>query len=110
MVACTQPRRAAAVTVASRVAEEVGCAVGEAVGYAVRFENVMQQVRECVCVCAMERLHGTGGGRASKETMCKFAPDHVHACQLLEAEYKACACTLAHVCRQITAHDQDRCQ
>jgi len=46
MVACTQPRRAAAVTVASRVAEEAGCALGEAVGYPVRFENVMQQVGE----------------------------------------------------------------
>lgn len=44
MVACTQPRRAAAVTVASRVAEEAGSALGDAVGYAVRFENVMQQV------------------------------------------------------------------
>ncbi|KAF5837631.1 putative DEAH [Dunaliella salina] len=43
MVACTQPRRAAAVTVASRVAEEAGCELGEAVGYAVRFESVMQQ-------------------------------------------------------------------
>jgi hypothetical protein len=63
MVACTQPRRAAAVTVASRVAEEAGCALGEEVGYAVRFENVMQQVRccvsagsVCVCVCKCPRV------------------------------------------------------
>jgi len=62
MVACTQPRRAAAVTVASRVAEEAGCALGEEVGYAVRFENVMQQVRCCVsagsvCVCVFASVH-----------------------------------------------------
>jgi len=39
MIACTQPRRVAAVTVAGRVAEEVGCALGQAVGYAVRFDD-----------------------------------------------------------------------
>ena len=40
MVACTQPRRVAAQTVAGRVAEEMGTTLGEDVGYAVRFENV----------------------------------------------------------------------
>jgi pre-mRNA-splicing factor ATP-dependent RNA helicase DHX16 len=38
MVACTQPRRVAAMSVAARVAEEVGCRLGQTVGYAVRFE------------------------------------------------------------------------
>lgn len=37
-IACTQPRRMAAITVASRVAEEFGCVLGEEVGYAVRFD------------------------------------------------------------------------
>ena len=32
-VVCTQPRKIAAITVASRVAEECGCAVGELVGF-----------------------------------------------------------------------------
>ena len=36
-IACTQPRRLAAVTVAERVAEELGTAVGEIVGYQHRF-------------------------------------------------------------------------
>jgi ATP-dependent RNA helicase DDX35 len=39
-IACTQPRRVAAMTVAARVAEEMGCTVGQEVGYAVRFEDV----------------------------------------------------------------------
>ncbi|TID31400.1 hypothetical protein CANINC_000029 [Pichia inconspicua] len=39
IVACTQPRRVAAVSVAKRVAEEVNCKVGEEVGYTIRFED-----------------------------------------------------------------------
>ena len=38
VVACTQPRRVAATSVASRVAEEMGVALGQTVGYAVRFD------------------------------------------------------------------------
>ena len=38
-VACTQPRRVAAISVAKRVAEEMGCRVGTTVGYSVRFED-----------------------------------------------------------------------
>lgn len=38
-IACTQPRRVAAITVAQRVAAEQGCAVGDKVGYAVRFDD-----------------------------------------------------------------------
>eukprot|EP01134_Creolimax_fragrantissima_P006981 CFRG6981T1 len=41
MIACTQPRRVAATTVAQRVAEEVGCALGDKVGYCVRFDSVV---------------------------------------------------------------------
>jgi ATP-dependent RNA helicase DHX8/PRP22 len=39
MIACTQPRRVAAMSVAKRVAEEVGCRLGEEVGYTIRFED-----------------------------------------------------------------------
>lgn len=38
-VGCTQPRRVAAMSVATRVAEEVGVKVGNEVGYSVRFED-----------------------------------------------------------------------
>lgn len=39
LIACTQPRRIAAITVAQRVAEEKGVIVGSSVGFAVRFDN-----------------------------------------------------------------------
>jgi ATP-dependent RNA helicase DHX8/PRP22 len=38
-IACTQPRRVAAESIAKRVAEEVGCRVGEEVGYSIRFDD-----------------------------------------------------------------------
>ena len=40
MVACTQPRRVAAMSVAQRVAEEMDVQLGEQVGYSIRFEDV----------------------------------------------------------------------
>lgn len=39
IIGITQPRRVAAVTVATRVAEEMRCQVGEEVGYSIRFED-----------------------------------------------------------------------
>lgn len=39
IIACTQPRRVAAISVAKRVADEVNCKVGEEVGYTIRFED-----------------------------------------------------------------------
>ena len=38
-IGCTQPRRVAAKSVATRVAEEFGCRLGEEVGYSIRFED-----------------------------------------------------------------------
>eukprot|EP00945_MAST-04E_sp_MAST-4E-sp1_P006060 g6060.t1 len=38
-VACTQPRRVAAMSVAARVAEEAGVRLGKEVGYSIRFED-----------------------------------------------------------------------
>ena len=39
LIACTQPRRVAAVSVAHRVAREMGVKLGEQVGYSVRFDD-----------------------------------------------------------------------
>ncbi|KFK41995.1 hypothetical protein AALP_AA2G198700 [Arabis alpina] len=39
LVGCTQPRRVAAMSVASRVAEEMDVSIGEEIGYTVRFED-----------------------------------------------------------------------
>ncbi len=38
-VACTQPRRVAAMSVAQRVSEEMDCQLGKQVGYSIRFED-----------------------------------------------------------------------
>jgi pre-mRNA-splicing factor ATP-dependent RNA helicase DHX15/PRP43 len=39
LIACTQPRRVAAMSVAKRVAEEMDVNLGEQVGYSIRFED-----------------------------------------------------------------------
>ncbi|KAK4061117.1 uncharacterized protein Triagg1_10456 [Trichoderma aggressivum f. europaeum] len=39
LIACTQPRRVAAMSVAQRVADEMDVALGEEVGYSIRFED-----------------------------------------------------------------------
>ncbi|KAJ4307073.1 DEAH-box ATP-dependent RNA helicase prp43 [Collariella sp. IMI 366227] len=39
LIACTQPRRVAAMSVAQRVADELDVNLGEEVGYSIRFEN-----------------------------------------------------------------------
>ena len=40
MVTCTQPRRVAATSIASRVADEMDVQLGEEVGYTIRFEDM----------------------------------------------------------------------
>lgn len=44
MIACTQPRRVAAMSVAKRVAFEMNERLGDAVGYAIRFEDCTSEV------------------------------------------------------------------
>ena len=43
LVACTQPRRVAAMSVAQRVANEMDVILGDEVGYSIRFEDVTSQ-------------------------------------------------------------------
>lgn len=40
MVACTQPRRVAAMSVARRVSDEMDVQLGQQVGYTIRFEDL----------------------------------------------------------------------
>lgn len=42
-IACTQPRRVAAMSVSERVAEELDVALGEEVGYTIRFDDVSSE-------------------------------------------------------------------
>lgn len=44
-IAVTQPRRVAAITLATRVAQEAGCRLGERVGYTVRFEDMSSPIQ-----------------------------------------------------------------
>ena len=61
VVACTQPRRIAATTVAQRVAEEVGADLGSTVGYAVRFDDCFD--------AAQTRIKYMTDGRLIREMM-----------------------------------------
>ncbi|KAF9233931.1 P-loop containing nucleoside triphosphate hydrolase protein [Melanogaster broomeanus] len=45
VIACTQPRRVAATSVATRVAAEIGGILGEEVGYTIRFEDVSDKAK-----------------------------------------------------------------
>ncbi|CAG8537231.1 15639_t:CDS:10, partial [Acaulospora morrowiae] len=48
IVACTQPRRVAATTVAGRVAAEMNVKLGEEVGYSIRFEECYDPAKTCI--------------------------------------------------------------
>ena len=54
MIACTQPRRVAAMSVAKRVSEEAGCKLGGKVGYVIRFEDCTS--KETLIKCKLESL------------------------------------------------------
>ena len=71
MVACTQPRRVAAMSVARRVAEEMDVELGQQVGYSIRFEELTspQTIIKCAparCACAtMTHNHGLSDAHAA---------------------------------------------
>lgn len=60
LIACTQPRRVAALTVAQRVAKERGGHVGHEVGYTVRFDD---------CTCPSTRLKYMTDGMLLREAL-----------------------------------------
>lgn len=65
-IACTQPRRVAAMSVAKRVSEEVGCRLGEQVGYSIRFDDctspqtVIKYMTDGACPAAACAVHAAG--------------------------------------------------
>jgi pre-mRNA-splicing factor ATP-dependent RNA helicase DHX15/PRP43 len=50
-VACTQPRRVAATSIAQRVAEEMDVELGQEVGYTIRFDDVSDRYKTVLKVC-----------------------------------------------------------
>ncbi|GIQ85013.1 hypothetical protein KIPB_006618, partial [Kipferlia bialata] len=59
-IACTQPRRVAAQTVAARVAAERGCPVGGEIGYSVRFDSKVD-------LYVPEEVEGEGEGEGEEQ-------------------------------------------
>ncbi|KAI6196956.1 hypothetical protein M3Y94_01168600 [Aphelenchoides besseyi] len=60
-IAITEPRRVAAITLATRVASEVGCTLGERVGFVLRFNEVMSektQIKFMTDGILLRELHG----------------------------------------------------
>jgi pre-mRNA-splicing factor ATP-dependent RNA helicase DHX15/PRP43 len=53
VIACTQPRRVAAMSIAQRVADEMDVPLGEEVGYTIRFEDKSGPKTKLKCVFAM---------------------------------------------------------
>ena len=62
MVACTQPRRVAAMSVARRVAEEMDVMLGEQVGYSIRFEELSspRTIIKCALSTALRSIQTLG--------------------------------------------------
>ena len=58
MVACTQPRRVAAMSVARRVAEEMDVVLGEEVGYSIRFEECSGPRTKIKCALSVPGSYG----------------------------------------------------
>lgn len=56
MVACTQPRRVAAMSVAKRVADEMDVKLGDEVGYSIRFEDMCGEKTKLKCACLFALL------------------------------------------------------
>lgn len=46
LIACTQPRRVAAMSIAQRVADEMDVKLGEEVGYTIRFEDITSEATQ----------------------------------------------------------------
>jgi hypothetical protein len=75
VIACTQPRRVAATSVAGRVAQEVGCILGDEVRLAYLFTGV----RQLTFSVSSGRLHHPFRGRFRRVTYAHKVHDGRHA-------------------------------
>ncbi len=84
MIACTQPRRVAAMSVAKRVAEEMDVSLGKEVGYTIRFEDAtdrrttflkyMTDVCFCVKPCTTTTWNATAASFSTRRTNVLLPP------------------------------------
>ena len=82
MVACTQPRRVAAMSVAQRVADEMDVKLGQECGYTIRFED---------CTCEKTRLKYMTDGMLLREAMTDPTLDRYSVIILDEAHERTLA-------------------
>eukprot|EP00955_Chlamydomonas_euryale_P032204 337520-Chlamydomonas_euryale.AAC.2 len=92
MIAVTQPRRAAAATVAHRVAEELGVDLGGAVGYAVRFDA-------CETPVSAARAKRTRGVRRGRRRQCMRTPPCTTPEERRRRRRRQCMCIRTLPCR-----------
>lgn len=93
LIACTQPRRVAAVSVAKRVAEEVGTDLGQEVGYAIRFED---------CTSSRTRIKYMTDGVLLRESLSDSDLDKYSAVIMDEAhERSVCGSSLSSFRRAV---------
>ncbi|KAK3039917.1 hypothetical protein RJ639_027752 [Escallonia herrerae] len=69
IIACTQPRRLAVQTVASRVAEEMGVKLGQEVGYTIRFEDFTNENLSALAAQGVTRIKFLSDGVLLREMM-----------------------------------------
>ena len=79
MVACTQPRRVAAMSVAERVAQEMDVELGQEVGYSIRFEE---------CTSERTRLKFMTDGMLLREAMTEHDLAKKYAVILLDEAHE----------------------
>lgn len=89
-IACTQPRRAAAASVAARVAEELGSQLGDVVGYSVRFDHCESKVRPAVAtnqICTQSHFDELPYGAAVMPAwLSELYSVHPHSCPIRPPE------------------------
>ena len=95
-VACTQPRRVAAMSVAQRVADEMDCILGQHVGYTIRFED---------CTSSLTLLKYMTDGMLLREAMADPLMEKYNVILLDEAHERTLATdillgVIKEVCRQ----------
>ena len=98
-IACTQPRRVAAMSVAKRVSEEMDCELGGLVGYAIRFED---------CTSAETKIKYMTDGVLLRECLREPDADHYAAIIIDEAHERSLQTDiLLGILREIVSRRRD---